>query len=985
MNVAPRTDKPAYDDEPLALAESIVPRATYRLQLRREFNFQSVVKILPYLSGLGISHLYLSPIFQARPGSAYGYDIINHGAINPELGTLEEFKALSAAARSHGLGIILDIVPNHMAVMTMGNEWWADVLENGPASKFARYFDIDWTPLRESMRNRLLVPVLESRYGDELNAGRIQLRFEKERGFFCVYYGEHCFPIDPQSYPQILAGIGLTDSAGDNPDFLSIVEEFGRLPSRNDISPEQSDRRYRDKEVLKHRLAMLCARNDELSHKIEDALTALNGRTGEPKSLDALARLLDAQPYRLAYWKVAGDEINYRRFFDVNQLAALRADNPDVFAATHELVLGLVRHRLVDGLRVDHIDGLHDPLKYLAALRDQTTHAGFRHCYLVVEKILAAHERLHEDWPVEGTTGYEFNALVTNWLTYDRGVAQLEWTYRQFIRRQPEYGTLVYQSKKLLMRTSLAAEIAVLGVQLDRIAHAHRDTADFTHFALRDALTEVIAAFPVYRTYITDCGAGADDTQSISWAVGAARARGKGSDRSIFDFIQDVLLCKPNTATDPERHAAVIDFTRKFQQVTAPVNAKSVEDTAFYRYFRLLAANEVGGDPRVAGVSTAAFHRTIAERARRWPHTLLATSTHDSKRGEDVRYRLCALTELPRQWRQFTAKMSRLNRSRRIHLDKEPTPTRNDEYLLLQTLVGIWPASIGTISTASMSIDSDIESTIDRLKQYAIKAVREAKECTSWIDPDLAYEAAVLEFIDGYVAKARRRRLLALLKEIVEPVAFFGALNALSATVLKLTLPGVPDFYQGSELNELSLVDPDNRRAVDFERRLALCERLLHETANDQARCMEALQHWADGELKFFVIWRLLQLRREQVALFAQAGYEPLEVQGTQAAHVCAFVRPLKDRAVIVVVARWMAALMNGTRTMPIGSSVWSDTRITLPASMKGGTLLNVLPQSKVSLDSHGVEPPEITAAELFTQLPIAVVYWTADASDGIA
>lgn len=957
MNAASGTDKPSEIE-----LTRIVPRATYRLQLRREFNFQNARSVLPYLAALGISHLYLSPIFRARRGSASGYDVVDHRTLNPDLGSMEDFRRLALDARSHGLGIILDIVPNHMAVATDENEWWLDVLENGPASRYADYFDIDWTPIRKTMRNRLLLPILENRYGDELHAGRLRVEFDRQRGSLQVRYFDHRIPLDPQQYPLVLSGITKSSvDEADEQDFLNIVEHFGHLPTRCDAAPEQIERRHRDKEVLKRRLARLCERNVGVCGRIDSAVTELNGRSENPESLDALASLLNAQPFRLAYWKVAGDEINYRRFFDVNQLAALRVENPDVFAATHELVFELLREGYIDGLRVDHIDGLHTPSQYLDRLRTLTREVSKRECYIVVEKILAAHERLRDDWPVEGTTGYEFNASMTGWLTSDKHLTHLDWTYRQFIRTIPDYAALVYDCKKLLMRTSLAAEISVLTTQLDRIAQAHRDTTDFTHLALRDALTEVIAAFPVYRTYVDRCKAEGDDIQSISWAVGTARSHAKGSDRSIFDFIEAVLLCHEHVASTTERRHAILEFTRKFQQVTAPVTAKSVEDTAFYRYCRLLAVNEVGGDPRSIGISTAALHRSVMDRQKRWPHCMISTSTHDSKRGEDTRFRLCALTELPKQWRAFATKLSRLNRGSRGDWHGNPAPTLNDEYLLLQSLVGIWPTQPSF----------DFAELIERIKNYAIKAVREGKDQSSWIDPDQGYEAALLEFIDGFGKKPRRERLEELVGEFVKPLAFFGVLNSVAAVVCKLTMPGVPDFYQGSEFVELTLVDPDNRRLVDFESRAVLSERLAEPHSDPAKFVTDLLAGRRYDDLKLWIIRRLLEVRRESVELFAHGDYFPLEVQGERADHVCAFLRNFKSESLLIIATRWSATLTQGREEAPIGEAIWGNTSFRLPDELGGATAIDLLFGNGAATGSR--LETETPVAQVFKSLPVAI------------
>jgi (1->4)-alpha-D-glucan 1-alpha-D-glucosylmutase len=927
--------------------------------LQPAFNFRSATAIVPYLARLGISHLYLSPIFQARPGSTYGYDVVNHSTINEELGTIEEFRTLATTARRHGLGIILDIVPNHMAVMAEGNRWWLDVLENGPASKYSMYFDIDWTPLRASMRNRLLIPILENRYGDELNASRLTVRFNPGAGSFSIRYFDHCVPLDPQQYPLLFIDARPLTAEDPWEEFKSVIEEFGRLPDRCCAAGESLDRRQRDKEILKRRLARLCAREPGVLRYIESAVESLNGRTGDPGSFDALARVLDAQPYRLAYWKVAGDEINYRRFFDVNQLAALRVEHPDVFDETHAMVFQLLREGCIDGVRIDHVDGLHDPYAYLHKLRKEADAAASAACYIAVEKILASHERLREDWPVAGATGYEFGSWVVGWLLSEKGMPKLDAAYRHFTHTKQTYEEVLYECKKLLMRTSLAAEIAVLGVQLDRVAQAHRDTADFTQFALRDALTEVIAAFPIYRTYVSSRGASADDRQSIQWAIGAARSRNKGGDRTIFDFVESVLLCNDALANSAERRAAILEFTCKFQQVTGPVMAKSAEDTAFYRFYRLCALNEVGSDPRLPSLSNGALHKALTDRAQRSPHAMSATSTHDSKRGEDVRYRLCVLSEYPKEWRRFVAKAMRLQRSYRSEIEGQPAPSHNDEYLILQTFVGLWQPNM------------DFGALIERVKSYLIKAAREAKERTSWIDPDPEYESALLKYIDGYCSKQRQQRFLTLLSSFAEPIAFFGSLNGLAAMALKLLAPGVPDFYQGSELPELTLVDPDNRHPIDFEARLSLLEQSPVGATDISFSALHSVRYEGSERLKSRLIMRLLDLRRDHASLFAMGDYLPLEVRGSKAEHVIAFMRRAEGRAIVVVIARWLATQTASFECMFPNADSWADTQVALPAECSS-SLVDVF--SNQSFNRVAESPRSIPCSALLARLPLAVL-----------
>jgi (1->4)-alpha-D-glucan 1-alpha-D-glucosylmutase len=889
-----------------------VPRSTYRLQLNKEFTFDDAARCVPYLARLGISHVYASPILKARPGSMHGYDVTDHSLLNPELGTRADFDRLVSVLHAHDMGLIVDIVPNHLGILGEDNPWWLDMLENGPAARHAPYFDVDWRPNRASLRNRVLVPVLGEPYGSVLERGELQLTFDAASGGFSVRYHEHRFPIDPRDYPLIFAGTrALADESlalEERADLESLLNAFAHLPSRHEDSPDKSAVRYRDKEAHKRRLVRLIERSPEVLRYIEAAVAAANGKPGDPASFDALDALLEAQAYRLAYWRVAVDEINYRRFFDVNELAALRMNEAEVFAATHRLIFELVAAGSIDGLRIDHSDGLYDPQEYFERLRHA---AGAESLYVVTEKILATHERLPDTWQVHGTTGYEFAALTTAWLVCGENEARLTRRYRQFTETAATFDQIVYDSKKLVMRAALAAEVEVLATQLDRIAQLDRRTADFTRAAMRDALTEVIACFPVYRTYISPRGVSEDDRRNTQWAIGVARRRSAAAELSIFDFIGEMLLGDATQRPELQQRAR-LEFAMKFQQVTAPVTAKGVEDTAFYRYLRLACLNDVGGDPRRFSVSNAAMHQANLERARSWPHSMLASSTHDTKRSEDVRARIAVISEVPELWRTHLARWSQLNRAKRRQVDDAPAPSRDDEYLIYQTLLGVWQTEQATPQLEQ------------RLHAYVVKAAREAKRSTSWMNPNADYEKALCEFVSELLANPQRNAFLRDFAAFAETVAYFGRFNSLAQTVLKLTAPGVPDTYQGTELPSLTLVDPDNRRAFDFDGvapRLANIERFAGSPRG-------LLADFAASKL--YVTWKLLQLRRREPSLFALGSYVPLAVEGDLKEHAIAFARQYEDRMCIVVASRWMAKLMNGVNELPLGEAVWRDTQIDL-------------------------------------------------------
>lgn len=968
-----------------------IPRATYRVQMHRDFGFDSAAQIVPYLAKFGVSHLYVSPILKARAGSAHGYDVIDFTTLNPELGTRADFDALVDCLHAHDMGLVVDVVPNHMGVMGSDNAWWLDVLENGPIAEYADFFDIDWQPVRTNMQDRLLVPVLGGAFGAVLEQGEMRVEFAPEDASFSVRYHEHRFPIDPREYPRIFTGREgvlesvLADDESSRHDFESLLADFGRLPARNDVNEQVRSERYRDKEVHKRRLARLCERAPALNEYIAGCLQAINGTIGEPRSFDALAELLDAQAYRLAYWRVAGDEINYRRFFDINTLAALRMDDRRVFNATHALIAELVKCGAIDGLRIDHPDGLYDPAQYIKrvqALFQDPLSAETKPVYIVAEKILASHERLPE-WSLHGTTGYEFGALITAWQVDHEAEAHMTRTYENFVGDTRSFEELVVASKKLVMKSALAAEIAVLAMQLDRIAQMDRHTADFTRFVLRDTIVDTIAHFPVYRTYVTRDGVSDDDRRHVQWAINVARKRSQAPDASAFQFLHDVLLLNETESANDEvrsaaRRRAIGEFAIKFQQVTAPVMAKGVEDTSFYLYHRLAALNEVGGDPRRFGVSTAALHQANLERAKHWPHAMLNTSTHDSKRDEDVRARLVVLSEIHREWRRHMARWSRINRRRRSIVDDAPAPSRDDEYLLYQTLLGAWPAQ-WSAADASMP-PSELAELIDRLKRYIVKAAREAKAHTSWTNRNDEYEAACERFVERLLEEPVGNAFLRDFETVRAPVAFFGFLNSLSQTLLKLTAPGVPDLYQGIEIPSCRLVDPDNRIAVDFSRLARSLEDLRARTESANARASpvrDLLTKWTDGRLKHYVIWRSLQARAMYAELFAHGEYLPLRVVGEHAEHVCAFMRTHQGDAMLVAAPRLMVRMVGGA--LPSAELRWGATHVELPDAYTSGRWRDVFSDDVVTV----ALPAEardttcvVSVAELFRMLPLSLCKW---------
>lgn len=962
-----------------------IPRATYRLQLNRDFTLAQATELLPYLAELGISHCYASPYLQARPGSSHGYDIVDHNAINPEIGTMDELERFVQTLRHYDMGHILDMVPNHMGVMGSDNAWWLDVLENGQTSAYAAYFDIDWQPLNPELRGKVLLPLLGDHYGTVLSNGELKLVFDAARGEFSMFYYQHRLPVDPASYPRIIGHRLESLSAvldADDPNYLqlqSLLTAFGHLPPNTDDDAPKVAERNRDKELHKRQLAALCAACADIVGHIQSNVAEFNGDPANPASFELLHELIKVQAFRLAYWRVASDEINYRRFFDINDLAALRMENPQVFEDTHRLVLELVQQGKVDGLRIDHPDGLYDPGQYfrrlqnralgrgnsMDALDDKAAEPLNRPLYLVIEKILAEHERLPDDWPIHGATGYRF-ANLANALFIDSGSEKrMTRIYTDFIGKKVDFEELVYQSKKLIIRSALAGELNVLSNRLARIAAASRYTCDFTLNSLRTTLSEVVACFPVYRSYLAHGCISADDRRHIEWAVAVAKRRSPAADISIFDFVCAVLTTDIVEGKNQNYRDQVWSFAMRLQQYTAPVMAKGLEDTSFYRYHRLVSLNDVGGEPSRFGITPSAFHTATRQRAERWPHNMLATSTHDSKRSEDVRARINVLSEIPDAWEKSLRRWSRINRSKRILCDGEMAPARNDEYLLYQTLLGTWPLHAPD--------DAQLADYCARIQTYMVKAARESKEHSSWIKVNSEYEKALTNFVQALLTPGEKNLFLADFVQLAQRIACFGLLNSLSQTLLKLTAPGVPDIYQGCELWQFNLVDPDNRRPIDYGlRRQALAELqalFAGATTTWPERLRPLLDNMEDGRIKLYLTWRALQLRRRWPELFREGEYLPLNVAGARADHVCAYARRHRDQTVIVVAPRFFAKL---PETAGMADDLWQDTCIELESGY-GKKWYNMLSGERLAVTS-GKGAPHLRLNQLLSHFPLALL-----------
>ena len=872
-----------------------IPVSTYRLQFNRWFTFPQAREIVPYLHSLGVSDVYASPYFQAGPESLHGYDITDHNRLNAAIGSRKDYDAWVAQLQAHGMGQVLDFVPNHVAITDERNAWWMDVLENGPSSTYAAYFDIDWEPLKTDLRNKVLLPILGDQYGRVLERGELQVRFEE--GTFYLLYGQRRLPIAPGTYRYILdiALKNLVEHKDEDfyAELQSVLTALEYLPKRTETDPKRIAERAREKEIIKRRLERRCAEAPQVQHAIEKALAQINGNPGDPRSFDKLDELLNAQSYRLAFWRVAAEEINYRRFFDVNDLAAIRVELPEVFDTVHRLLLELVRTGAVTGLRIDHPDGLYLPHEYFSKLQQRSAKAlgmrlpgDRRAIYMLAEKILTGSEVLPKDWPVHGTTGYDFANQVAQLLVDSSAETAVTKTFHRFIGHSIPFGHLLYAKKLLVMKLALANDVDVLGNMLDRLSEQNRWYRDFTLEALSRTVRETIACFPVYRTYVEPGQPVTDeDRQIVDRAIAAAKRRNPAMEESIFNFLRDVLLLRSPQDLDAAGRAAHAQFVLKFQQTTGPVMAKGLEDTVFYIYNRLAALNEVGGEPQEFGLSVEAFHERNLDRQRDWPATLLATSTHDTKRSEDVRARMVAISEIPELWRRSLQRWSTANRRWKRMVNDLEAPDANEEYLLYQTLLGTWP----------MQANGEAEPVpapeyIERIQAYMAKALKEAKINTSWIQPNEEWDAAMHDFVARILDSSPRNKFLPLFLPVAKEIARLGAINSLTQTLLKLTSSGVPDIYQGTEIWDYSLVDPDNRRPVDYKLRQQMLEWLSSATP------AELMQTWPDGRIKMFLTQRVLRFRREHADLFERAEYLPLQASGTFAEWCVSFARRLADK-----------------------------------------------------------------------------------------
>ncbi|MBV9302085.1 MAG: malto-oligosyltrehalose synthase [Acidobacteriaceae bacterium] len=843
-----------------------IPVATYRLQLHADFGFDEAAAIADYLQQLGISHVYTSPYLQAAPGSQHGYDVVDHHKVNEELGGSEAHERFSKRLGTCGLGQVLDVVPNHMAISGRRNRYWWDVLENGPASRYAGYFDIDWRSQEEKLRNKLLVPILGDHYGRVLSKGEIQIK--RQGGEFYLKYFEHELPVAPKSLPSIIGSAAFQISS----DYLGFLSDsLARLPDAGLKNRSSVAERHRDKEVIRGLMERLFAEMPSIAEAVDSVIAKFNA------DVNALDDFLERQNYRLAYWRTAEQELSYRRFFDVNTLVGLQMENPQVFADTHALILGWLRESVLDGIRVDHPDGLRDPREYFEHLREAAPEV-----WIVAEKILEPGELL-PSWPIDGTTGYDYLNQSGGLFVDPENARAFTDLYANFTGESTDYAAICRDKKHLVMRELLGSDVNRLTSLFSEICECHRDRRDYTRHDIIRAIREVVAGFLVYRTYVVPDRneMSPEDERYIGQAIEAAKANRPQVDPELLDFLADVLTLRVRGAMESE-------FVRRFQQFTGAAMAKGVEDTAFYCFNRLISLNEVGGDPGCFGCPVESFHNFCLEVQKTRPRTMLASSTHDTKRSEDVRARINVLSEIPELWKAAVEKWAASNEK----FKTDDWPDRNTEYLLYQTLIGAWPISC------------------DRLNPYVEKACREAKQHTSWHAPNEAFEKATREFVRALYEDPT---FLGELKAFVQPLIQPGRVNSLSQVLLKLTSPGIPDTYQGSELWDLSLVDPDNRRPVDYELR----RRILGELPNLAVE--EVWKRIDEGLPKLWTIYHTLRIRRQYVSAFQDgAPYRPLPAEGAKAQHAVAYMR---GDDIAVLVPRLVLKL----------DRCWGDTSIEMP------------------------------------------------------
>ena len=926
-----------------------IPIATYRLQFNPSFTFKDAQGVVPYLSEFGISDIYASPIFKARQGSTHGYDVVDFNQINPEIGGEEGFEELTREVKRRGLGWVQDFIPNHMAYDSE-NQMMIDVLENGKLSAFFNYFDIEWEHPYEYIRGKILAPFLGEFYGTCLENGEIKLRYDRD-GFAVLYY-DRKLPLKIESYATVLTyNLGELKKRlkRNHPDFikyLGVLYVLKNLPS----STEELKERYDQIHFVKIELWGLYRKNKKIKRFIDGNIKTFNGEPGRPESFNLLHNLLSEQLFRLSFWKVATEEVNYRRFFTINDLISVRTEDKAVFLTTHALIMRLIKDEKIGGLRIDHIDGLYDPSAYLAGVREK---AG--DMYLIVEKILDLDEDLPDSWPVQGTTGYDFLNYVNQIFCDSKHEKAMDRIYARFIGYKMNCKELVQSKKALIIDKHMTGDIDRLARLMKSISGRDRHGSDLTLYGLKKALVEFLILFPVYRTYVSADAFSERDRSYITETLQMAKELRPGLSYEL-NFIEKFLLFEFGEYLTEEEKVEWVDFAMRFQQLSGPLMAKGFEDTTLYIYNRLLALNEVGSAPSVFGIPEGVFHAFNKKRGTLWPYSMNTTATHDTKRGEDMRARLNVLSEMPDEWEQHLKKWSRLNVRKKKTTTGKIAPDKNDEYLLYQTLIGTFPFD-----------RKEYTCFVERIKEYMIKAVREAKIHTAWLKPDTAYEELLIRFIDKILMETEQNRFLYEFIPFQRKVAHYGIFNALSQTLLKITSPGIPDFYQGTELWDLSLVDPDNRRSVDFSKRETFLREIQDRAQDNMAALLQDLL-WdrESGKIKLFLIHRALRARKQRHQLFEKGDYIPLTVEGPHKDHVIAFLRRKGYFAALTVVPRFLASLI-GEDEIPLGAKVWGNTHIVL--SGESERWRNIFTE-------HRIESKEnVPVADILKNFPVALFF----------
>jgi (1->4)-alpha-D-glucan 1-alpha-D-glucosylmutase len=946
-----------------------IPLATYRLQFNKDFTFNHATTILDYLRELGITEIYASPILTSRHGSGHGYDVTNPNRLDPDLGTEKDFDLFLSELEKRGMGLLLDIVPNHMAASSE-NPWWMDVLENGPDSAFSSYFDIDWHPPSRSLDNKILLPILGRPFGEALDSGEFKLTLNS--GKFAIQYFESSFPLAPRTYRTVLGHrIGrlrslLDENSAAYQEYQGIIAALAPISDR-DATPIEAaaDKRVRF-ESIRERLRQLAADNKEVARFIQENLALFNGKMSDPGSFSNLQRLLGEQYYVLAYWQNLNETINYRRFFTITDLVGMRVEDSLVFDATHNLILRLISQSAVVGLRVDHIDGLRDPAGYLKRLQErlaaESGSSSASPAYVLVEKILEGQEDLPSDWPVAGTTGYDYLNFANRVMVHAQGAKEIEKIYSGFIGQSMKFNDVLYQKKKLVMGTILAVEMRSLGRQLEELAAQARYARDLPRHQLTEALIETTACFPVYRTYVRNLDLPAEATKLLEEALAQARLRKPALNPQCFDFLRDVLLLSNLPHVLPDHREARLNFVLRWQQFTGPIVAKGLEDTALYVYQPLLSLNEVGGDPTPGSICPKEFFEFIAHRQGKWPHSMNASSTHDTKRSEDVRARISVLSEIPREWEARLKQWVMMNERHKSRANGAPIPDRNEEYFLYQTILGIWPLE-----------EDKAPEVVKRLQAYAVKATREAMVHTRWTRPNLAHEEGLTNFVAAILDESKNGPFVEDLRSFHRDTAHYGMLNSLSQTLLKITAPGVPDFYQGSELWDLRLVDPDNRGVVDFAKRMELLNGLKKNDAQETVSLLgQLLSNWTDGRIKLYLIWKALRFRREFSELFTDGEFVPAEISGERFENITAFFRVCGTSSALIVAPKWLAASGMDRETNE-RSRFWGNTLIALrekaPVEWR-----NVLTGDRIIAHNNG-ERTMVRVADVLRQFPVALLF----------